>query len=89
MVSYRTRVKIGSGVSLSLSVVQFRVPGQACGQGVAGVAGVPLFFELKNGAGRARGGPTIGARPRGMEGGGWGDFSSGLFVDLCPSGVFY
>ena len=55
MVSYRTRVKIGSGVSLSLSIFQFRVPGQACGQGVAGVAGVPLFFvELKNGAGRAR-----------------------------------
>ena len=65
--SYRTRVKIGSGVSLSLSIFQFRVPGQACGQGVAGVAGVPLFFELKNGAGRARGGPTIGARGTYME----------------------
>ena len=74
-VSYCTRVKIGSGVSLSLSVVQFRVPGQACGQGVAGVAGVPLFFELKNGAGRARGGPTIGAR--GMEGGAGGTFPRG------------
>ena len=47
---------------------------------------MPLFFELKNGAGRARGGPTIGAR--GMEEGAGGDFSSGLFVDLCPSGVF-
>ena len=84
MVSYRTRVKIGSGVSLSLSVVQFRVPGQACGQGVAGVAGVPLFLSLKTVLGVRAGVRQSGQGVWRMERGGLGGLFLGAVRRFVP-----
>ena len=85
-VSYCTRVKIGSGVSLSLSVVQFRVPGQACGQGVAGVAGVPLFLSLKTVLGVRAGGRQSG---QGVWKGGLGGLFLGAVRRFVPYMYMY